>query len=124
MASSPSSARRKAFFSPALPSAISMKMTSFSSSSTTRMVWVVNASIKLGFAQSQPEPASATKLRFNADRAVHAFRRFAHDRQADAGSRVIPRAADADENGPDALVVPWVDTDAVVLDPQADVVLD
>src|SRR5581483_12304758 len=109
---------------PAFSSAISMNTTSFSSSSTRRIVWGGNVSINSTFAQPQPEPAALAQLRFHAERAVHPLRRFAHDGQPDPGAFVVLRPADAGEDLPDALVIARVDADAVVVDPQPDVALD
>src|SRR6185369_11587825 len=110
--------------SPAFSRAISMNMTSFSSSSTSRIVWVVNVFINSSGAELEPEAAALAGRRFQPDGAVHPLDGFANDGEPDAGAVVVLRPAEPRKDRPDPLVVARFDTDAIVFDPHAQVALD
>src|SRR5258706_14806549 len=90
---------------------------SFGSSSIKRMM-KVGWFMALRLRKFDPEPASLSLYGLQAGPSAHLLHGLAHDRQADAASRILGRRAEALENSEDALLVFRPDSDPVVLDPE------
>src|SRR5512143_1341742 len=84
MACCPSVATWMGFVTPAFFMARCRKNTSFGSSSTWRIVFMLSSFLELN-----PKVAAGAQFRFEADLRAHAFGRLAHDRQADARALVF-----------------------------------
>src|SRR5437773_750636 len=113
--------------SPAFCRAIVMIRTSFSSSSTSKIAWVI---MPLGWftpgdggyspiaspRQFNPELASLARLRFKIQVPTQPLNRFSRNGQPDAGSFVFFGGVDPLEHAKNPRTVFRLDADAVVLD--------
>ena len=94
-------------------------MTSFSSSSTRRIGWLLTF-----MTRSPPDVSSIQNLlpsptrRHDADASAHPLDALAHDREPDPGAGIVFALVQPLEHAEHALVVRGVDADAVVLDPE------